>query len=81
MKQLFETIGAGDGEGNTSSTRLLVLGWGACYIASKFVNAYITKQPIAWGNDDLAMAGTLGGILCGKTVAEKSTKPFEPPKL
>ena len=62
MKQILETIGAGDGEGNTSSTRLLVIVVAVFYLGSKFYNAYLTKQPIAWGNDDLAMVGTLESV-------------------
>jgi len=77
MKNLLESIGAGDGEGNTSSTRLIVIIVALFYLGSKFYNAYLTKQPIAWGNDDLAMVGTLGAILCGKTVVENS-KPKTP---
>ena len=77
MKQFLETIGAGDGEGNTSSTRLLVIVIAVFYLGSKFYNAYLTHQPMGWGNDDLAMVGTLGAILCGKTVVENN-KPKPP---
>ena len=73
MKQILHDIGLGDGEGNTSVTRvislLLVLG----YIAAKFYNAYITKTPVTFDGTDLGFMGTIGGILVAKTQVEKTT--------
>jgi len=77
MKNFLNTIGAGDGEGNTSSTRMVNLLVAAVWLASKFYNAHLNGQAITWGASDLEMLGAIGGISIGKTVAENS----QPPKL
>jgi hypothetical protein len=79
MKQILQDIGLGDGEGNTSSTRVVNLLVAVYWLASKFYNAHLTKQPIIFDSSDLEILGVIGGISIGKTIVEKpSTAPKTP---
>ena len=78
MKQLLETIGAGDGLGNISHTRLINLAIAMCYLGSKFYNAHLTHAPITWDSNDLYIIGAIGGVSIGKTIVENQTKPTPP---
>ena len=73
MKQtLHDLLGVGDGDGNTSSTRvirvLLIIGW----MGMKSFNAHLTKQPIAIDNTDLGFLGIIGGVGLAQSSIEKT---------
>ena len=78
MNQFFNNIGLADGDGNTSSTRVINAAVTLCWLASKFYNSHLTHQPITWDGDDVAILGALGGIGIFKTVAEKPNQPADP---
>lgn len=79
MKNILNSIGLGDGSGEVSSTRLVVVAVAVCYLISKFYNAHLTKQPITWDGTDMGIIGTLGGVGVAKTVVENTpAKPATP---
>lgn len=59
MNTLISMIG--DGEGNTSSTRVMLLLVLLFWMAMKFYNAAITHQPIVLDGTDLAFLSGLFG--------------------
>lgn len=77
MKQLLETIGAGDGQGSVSHTRLINILVALTWLISKFYNAHLTHLSITWDTSDLEIFGAIGGVSIAKTVAENS-KPTTP---
>lgn len=79
MKQLLEMLGMGDGEGNTSSTRLAVMLILATILLSKFYVSVRTGQEIIWDDNTLSVIKILFATLVTKSVAEgvgnKLTQP------
>ena len=74
MKDLITKI-LDDGNGNISSMRVIVILVIGAVIVSKFVNAYITKQPIIWNTDDWQIIGVaLGSKLFQNYQEQQSTK-------
>jgi hypothetical protein len=80
MKNLFTSIGLDDGEGNVSSTRIILVAVTLCWLASKFYNAHLTHQPITWDSTDMGIIGSLGGVGIVKTIAEKPAAAQAQPK-
>ena len=78
MKQLLTGIGAGDGTGEVSHTRLINIAVTICWLVSKFYNAHLTHQPITWDASDLEILAVIGGISIGKSISEK--QPSTPTK-
>ena len=74
----LNTIGAGDGQGNVSHTRIINLLVAACWLATKFYNAHLTHQPITWDGYDVAILGAIGGVSVAKTAVENSTPTPKP---
>ena len=67
MKQVMISM-LGDGAGNVSSTRVIMLFVVVAIVASKFFNSYLTKQPIVWSDTDWGMIATVvGGKLIQNT--------------
>lgn len=75
MIQFLNALGAGDGQGNVSHTRIINIAVTLCWLTSKFYNAHLNHQPITWDNSDLEILGVIGGISIGKSVAENSSSP------
>ena len=78
MTQFLNAIGAGDGTGSTSSTRLINIIVALFWLGTKFYNAHLTHQPITWDATDLGVIGAIGGVSVFKTVAENSTPKANP---
>ena len=58
----------GDGAGNTSTMRVVVILIVIAIIASKFYNAWLSKMPITWTTQDLELASVaVGGKLVQNT--------------
>lgn len=75
LKQTLHDIGLGDGEGNTSSTRIILFIVTLCWLVSKFYNAHLTHAAITWDSSDMEVLGIIGGLGVVKTQVEKpSTK-------
>lgn len=74
IQKLIQSIGLGDGEGNTSSMRVIVLLIALAVIVPKVVIAIQTKTPPVWNTDDLMiLSAALGGKLV-QNHQEKETK-------
>ena len=69
---LHNLLGVGDGDGNTSSTRvirvLLIIGW----MAMKAYNAHLLKQPITLDGNDLGLIGIIGATGLAQNSIEKT---------
>lgn len=78
IAKLVQSIGLGDGEGNTSTMRVITLLVTLAVIVPKVVISIQTSTPPDWNADDLMI---LGAALGGKLVQnqqEKETKPTPP---
>lgn len=75
MNTLLKSL-LGDGAGNVSSMRVLILLVAVALIGSKFYNAYLTKSPIVWDSSDWQILATLiGGKLVQNTQEKEPVKP------
>lgn len=62
MKKLIDLLGAGDGQGNTSSSRVLMYLVALAVIVPKVYISIKTATPPAWTTEDFALLGIGGGI-------------------
>jgi hypothetical protein len=70
MNTIQSSLGLGDGEGNTSSTRLIAFVLAMGFMVVKVVNAIHNHSDIAFTNQDLGFVSVVLGSLVGKTAAE-----------
>jgi hypothetical protein len=73
MKAILSMLG--DGTGEVSLMRVITLLVVVSVIASKFYNAWLTKQPIVWDAQDLEM---IGGVFTAKLVQNTQEKNNTP---
>ena len=73
MKQILLSL-IGDGAGNLSTTRVIVLIVPAAVILSKFYNAHLTGTPIEWTSHDLEIIGIVSGLKLVQNQQEKSNE-------
>jgi hypothetical protein len=81
MKQLTDllaSIGLGDGQGNTSATRVTALLLAVGFLITKITNAFSTHTPMTFTDTDLKFVGIVLGTLVGKTVAEGVAEKMAP---
>lgn len=71
MQKLIELIGLGDGEGNTSTMRVVTLLIVLAVLVPKVVIAIQTRTPPDWNPDDLMI---LGAALGGKLIQNSQEK-------
>jgi len=70
MKQAIQSM-IGDGNGNVSAMRVILIIVVLAVVASKFYNAYLTKVPIAWTTEDWELLTTVVG---GKLIQNSQEK-------
>jgi hypothetical protein len=79
IKTILATFGAGDGEGSTSSTRLICLAFALAMLVVKSINAIKHGGDIEWTEQDLNLVKILFTTLVGKSVAEGLAAKLAPP--
>jgi hypothetical protein len=78
MKNILSMLS--DGEGNTSLMRVIVLLIIGSVIASKFYNAWLTKQPVVFDTQDFELVGIAFGSKLIQNSQENSTPTATLPK-
>lgn len=73
MKNLSTLFG--DGDGNYSMMRVIMFLMVVAFIAAKFFNAWLTRQPITFTAQDLTLVGTLVGGKLLQNAQENSSAP------
>ena len=80
MQKLIETLGMGDGNGSTSSTRVVMVLIALAVILPKIVASFKTGAPPVWSEGDWAMLGiAFGGKLMQNSQEAKTTEPTKTP--
>jgi hypothetical protein len=74
MIKAFQSM-IGDGEGNVSSSRVILLLFALSIVTVKVVNAIRSGGDIAWNDNDLWIVGIIVGGGTAKTLAESTAKP------
>lgn len=70
LTTILAALGLGDGQGNTSSTRLILLLVTVSWLTTKTAAALKTGQPMTFDENDRWMLGIILGGGIGKTIAE-----------
>lgn len=78
MQKLIDLLGAGDGQGNTSSSRVLMYLAALAVIVPKVYISIKTATPPAWTTEDFALLGIGGGIKLINSKMENDS-PATPP--
>jgi hypothetical protein len=77
LTTILAALGMGDGQGNTSSTRVILILAALAVLVPKFIAAF-KGTPVAFDDADLKMLALILGGGIAKTVAEGKTDQTKP---